>query len=332
MSRQLLSVVESAYDLGADRSTWLARLGESMREAAGVERAMALEVDLRPGRVMVGETWEPDLVGMPLTLHELHGHMPLELARSLYGRGFMASLVSTQMAEAGVPAEGSIITSMLAHIGGTDVFGVPGVDPDGRGVVIAAVTGAADRIPPGDVPAWCQVAAHVAAGYRLRGALGPGSPLEQAEAVLGVDGALEHASGDEAADARARLREAVQRMDRARLRGTDAHEALSLWEGLVDGRWSLVDHFDSDGRRHYVALRNPPIARSIRGLTERERMAVELAAAGSSHKVGAYALGVDPSTFAHLLGRALTKLGLPSRTALIELAAHLGRAPTDDPP
>ena len=40
---------------------------------------------------------------------------------------------------------------------------------------------------------------------------------------------------------------------------------------LLEGRWSLVDRFDSDGRRFIVAYRNPPGVLNPRRLTARER-------------------------------------------------------------
>jgi len=33
------------------------------------------------------------------------------------------------------------------------------------------------------------------------------------------------------------------------LRREHAAEAAAVWQGFVDGRWSLVDRFDSGGRR-----------------------------------------------------------------------------------
>ncbi len=56
-------------------------------------------------------------------------------------------------------------------------------------------------------------------------------------------------------DARAFLRHAALATERARgaLRNADPDQALQLWRGLVDGRWSLIEQFSSDGRRFLVA-------------------------------------------------------------------------------
>jgi DNA-binding CsgD family transcriptional regulator len=100
-----------------------------------------------------------------------------------------------------------------------------------------------------------------------------------------------------------------------------------LWRALVAARWSLVDHFDADGRRYYVAHRNDPGVADPRALTPRERHVVALAALGRADKLIAYELGLSRSAVAFYLGAARRKLGVGSRTELIEIArstAHLG--------
>ena len=82
--------------------------------------------------------------------------------------------------------------------------------------------------------------------------------------------------------------------------------------GSRRGRWSLVDHFDSNGRRYLMAHRNDPDTPDLRGLTLRERQVVGYAGAGHSNKIIAYELGLTLSTVAGHLARARAKLGLPS--------------------
>lgn len=56
------------------------------------------------------------------------------------------------------------------------------------------------------------------------------------------------------------VNEAVRRIDKARTASgrSDADTAMQAWEGLVRGRWSLVDRFDTDGKRFIVAIKNDP--------------------------------------------------------------------------
>jgi DNA-binding NarL/FixJ family response regulator len=92
------------------------------------------------------------------------------------------------------------------------------------------------------------------------------------------------------------------------LRRRDPLEAVEVWRGLVAGLWSLVDHYDTDGRRYLVAHRNDPTTPDPRGLTERERQVVAYADLGQSNKLIAYQLGLSVSTVAVLLARAREKL------------------------
>jgi DNA-binding CsgD family transcriptional regulator len=171
------------------------------------------------------------------------------------------------------------------------------------------------------------VAAHIAAGFRLRRdpvrteAVTP----EGVEAVLDPDGKVHHAEGAAAASAelRERLRDAARGVFAARgeVRRRDPLRALILWRALVSGRWSLVDRFDSDGRRFVLACHNRPGVRGHRQLTPREAQVATLAALGHPNKVIAYELGIAPSSASTLLTRALRRLNVASRSELVALFA-----------
>jgi DNA-binding CsgD family transcriptional regulator len=90
-------------------------------------------------------------------------------------------------------------------------------------------------------------------------------------------------------------------------------------EGLATGRWSLVDHFDTDGRRYLVAHRNDPPLDSPNALTLPERQIAGYAAMGHSNKLIAYELGLAESTVATHLDAASLKLGVRSRADLARL-------------
>ncbi|HJK99710.1 MAG TPA: LuxR C-terminal-related transcriptional regulator [Polyangiaceae bacterium LLY-WYZ-14_1] len=112
-------------------------------------------------------------------------------------------------------------------------------------------------------------------------------------------------------------------MDRARTRAgrADAERAVAAWRALVEGRWSLLDHFDSDGRRYLVARENEPATRTIRTLTPRERQVALYAAHGHSNKLIGYELGLSEGTVKAHLARAMGKLGFESRSRLASLLA-----------
>jgi DNA-binding NarL/FixJ family response regulator len=96
----------------------------------------------------------------------------------------------------------------------------------------------------------------------------------------------------------------------------------------VAGRWTLLDHFDRDGRRYLLAHRNDPDAPDPRALTLRERQVVGYVALGQSNKLIAYELGLSASTVGVLLKTAAAKLGARSRTEL-GMFGSPGRSPGD---
>jgi DNA-binding CsgD family transcriptional regulator len=153
------------------------------------------------------------------------------------------------------------------------------------------------------------------------------------------DGKVEHAEdAAQSPGARDSLRRSVLAYDRARgaLRRRDPDEAVAIWQALVAGRWSLVDHFDSDGRRFVIAHRNDPTPPDTRGLTLRERQSLAYAAIGHSNKQIAYELGLAASTVSGHLAQARAKLHLRSLAALREapdegMAVASGRVPGSDP-
>ncbi|MBZ0119477.1 MAG: helix-turn-helix transcriptional regulator, partial [Sandaracinaceae bacterium] len=102
-----------------------------------------------------------------------------------------------------------------------------------------------------------------------------------------------------------------------------ADDALAMWRGLVDGTWSLVERFESDGRRYVVARKNEPGVLDPRGLTLREKQVVSFAALGHSNKLIAYELGVTHGTVTVHLTSAMAKLGATTRAELTRLVSEL---------
>lgn len=123
----------------------------------------------------------------------------------------------------------------------------------------------------------------------------------------------------------ASLRElALAAEERARSSTSETPTPIALWDNLVEGRWRLIERFQEDGRRYYVALQNPPGTSQSTALSPRERLLVGLVGAGESEKAAAYALGVGPSTLSGLLKGALAKLGMRSRTDLVMFMGAVG--------
>ncbi len=123
----------------------------------------------------------------------------------------------------------------------------------------------------------------------------------------------------EALSLRARAIEAA----RTRKGRSEIDSALSLWKGLVAGRWSLIERFDQDGRRYLVAKRNAPDLGNVLRLTESEARILKLCSLGHSQKYVAYTLGFSPATVSTNLSSSMLKLGVRSRAELLGMCGVL---------
>jgi DNA-binding CsgD family transcriptional regulator len=182
-------------------------------------------------------------------------------------------------------------------------------------------------VPPRTMEQLRRVTAHLTAALRLRTRLASaGEHGAAAEAVLDPRGKVLDASGPAAsAPARASLTEAVRSVERARgrLRRRHPEEALAIWRALFEGRWSIVERTEADGKRVLLARRNAPGFTDPKALAPGERDVLVYAARGLSNKYIGYLLGVATSTVSTRLTSALRKLSLGSRREAIALLGDL---------
>jgi DNA-binding CsgD family transcriptional regulator len=163
--------------------------------------------------------------------------------------------------------------------------------------------------------------AHLASGWRLRQAR---AEVDDADAVLDSKGQFLHLRDGEPRAERRHLDRAFQTRTHARgaLRKVEVMSAMELWRAMVRGEWTLVDHFDTDGKRLVLARRNSPTVPEIGALGKRERQVAAYAAYGFSIKEIGYELGLGASAVSNHLRTALRKLRLKTRG---ELTALFGR-------
>jgi DNA-binding CsgD family transcriptional regulator len=228
-------------------------------------------------------------------------------------------------------AERSEASAILGEERVKEALGIVAFDPTGIGVLVSVPSLHPIRLPARTIHVLGRVAAHIASAHRLRMRVAVGPPTAHAvEAVLDPSGRVTHAEGPaREPDLREQLALAVRDVERARgrMRRTDPMEAAELWKGLVEGRWSLVDQVESDGRRFILARRNDVGLQDPLALTQRERDVLGCIAVGHSNKYVAYQLGLGPSTVAEHLRRGLAKLGLHSRREVIGLLGPMARPP-----
>jgi DNA-binding CsgD family transcriptional regulator len=321
-----VSILEAAYQLSGDERSWLGRFVETaapfLDEGRGVhawtfDASRTGVVDIR-NEVDAGVD---ERVLAALFRVEFSDPLRLQLHR-MFQRGAACTL---RGAAKRLKGQMPYFSGALDDLGLTDVRIVNAVDPTHLGCFLVAPSRKRSGFHGRESQTWRRIASHLATAFRVRRRLSEasrGPHVEQettVDAVLRPSGEVELAEGPaQGADARMALSRAAIAMDRARgsLRRQDPDEAVATWQALVAGRWSLVDHFDADGRRFVLAHSNPAAVPDVRGLTLRERQVLAYAEVGHSNKLIAYELGLSPSTVAEHLSRARLKLALPSGTAL----------------
>ena len=314
-----VDLLEAAYALGADDASWRDRLLESTSRLLPEADLFAfIELRVVGGEYVVegvsGET--PDAGAAAVLANTSAPPQALDL---VYGRAAFAGSLSEQVFPQ-IPGAQERFTEAT---GRSDVVGLAGNTGDGRIAAIAVSPEHPVRIDPRQRGRWERAMIHIAAGLRLRRALERhGAPDPATSATLAPDGRVLDRADALPATALETIRDAVIRTERAKTRAPD--EALEAWAGLVDGRFSLVDRFDTDGKRFVIAVENEPQHRDPRGLTRRERQLAEYVGLGQSTKEIAYTLGISLSTVSMGVSSACRKLGLETRAELAAFFAPRG--------
>jgi len=210
------------------------------------------------------------------------------------------------------------VRQFVQPLGIEDYHALSVVDGDGNGVVFAGASVKVVRLSRQEHEGLERIASHLLAALRLR------SALARVDAVLTPGGRIVHAEAEaQPFAAQEALKASVVAFDRAHARaGTrDPDQAVEAWGALVAGRWSIVQQFDTDGRRYLVARRNEPRAIPSTALTPIESHALLLRAQGVSYKGMRYELGLSESTLHRYVHSGLNKLGLSNN---LELAQFFG--------
>jgi DNA-binding CsgD family transcriptional regulator len=128
------------------------------------------------------------------------------------------------------------------------------------------------------------------------------------------------AAAPTAAHLMTRVRAKVEECATPALSQTDAH---SFRRELLSGEWSLLDHFDNNGKRYFTWARGSDRGTQRRSLTKREQDVLERVATGQSDRSIAMELRCSSSTVATHRLRAMSKLGLRSRALFSQILASV---------
>jgi DNA-binding CsgD family transcriptional regulator len=317
----LVAVIEAAYRVDAPEGEWLAGLLDASRSS--LEDGMgslAFFYDAQRYPVRLWGAIERDVstdvaAGAAATIAGLSEDYLDHVARRLY--------VGTGSEVPGFDSERTVETEMRPR-GVRDALTINAYDPSGVGVWIGAPLPRVTKLTEHRRALLTRIGAHIASGLGIRARLAKSSVA----AVLTPAGRVEHAEGEaQAKAARDALRAAVIAMDRARgkLRRQAPDDAVGMWRARVSARWSLLDRFESDGKRYVVARANELPVKSADRLSPRELQILALLAQGHSSKLIAYELGIAASTVRVLAARAAEKLGAKSTAEAVDAYRRVGR-------
>lgn len=351
-NHDLIAVVEACYQLAVDEGHWLHDVGAALLPVLGSERpliAYHLDVSERFGvRTPLHLSADGPVDSSPMVavlrrmdtlLERKSRNLRLSAFERLYVRLVEAVLrgglqePSTHLLGSERHKWGPSWMYSLAAPGVQDQLYLVAQHLDGHGAtVFASPLYHKRKLTPAERTMYYMLCAHITSGLRLRRRLPElggtvsapvgGAVLDAAARVLHADGAARERTEC--------LQAGAREVDAARCKKSGRHlEALAVWQGLLDGQWSLVEQYDSDGKRFILAHRNEPEVRDPRGLTPMEVRVTGLAVRGYSNKLIGYHLGIAEGTASFHLARAMRKLGIRTR---VELVRVLGTRYPEMPP
>ncbi len=327
MNRDLLGIVEAAYRDAPSREAWHARL---------LDACAVLDEGL--GVILASVTFEApgwwshrDTVGTvsPGLLQAFCDQSALadSLARAATTTGRAGTIIAREIFESKAKTASMIVGAkafaegwgyLARSFGVRDCVGISGLVDRRSTFGIYVPLAQARALSPRLSRRLLLVAVHAAAARRRWTTRTP------TEAWLSPTGKVHEATGA-ARDHLGALSLRARAIESARTRKgrSDVDSALSLWQGLIAGRWSLIERFDHDGRRYLVAKRNAPELGDMLRLSESETRVLKLCSLGHSQKYVAYTLGLSAAMVSTHLSAAMLKLGVRTRAELLSMCGVL---------
>jgi DNA-binding CsgD family transcriptional regulator len=320
-----LRLVEAAYSFDESEQEWLERLIDAL-EPYDLGKGIAAYISELGERIAVRSFASRALAIDPTAVHAMASFLPAPFYRRIHApTPLVSNLEAFPIAARDVgmtfgkhwPEETPFMVPQAA-------WAIAGGDVERESVLITFHCDPGKEYSARDRQALDCVAAHLGSVLRLRAFLRGAKPSPHAvDAVISPDGKVLDARGElRPAEGHVPLIDAIRRSERAKLRSATADEKLAVWTALVEGKWSVLETVEQDGKRLFLACRNDPRTRPLHLLTPRERSVVTYAALGHSFKYMAYELGVSITNVGATLDTALRKLGLQSRAELIPLFAQ----------
>ncbi|HWL85595.1 MAG TPA: helix-turn-helix transcriptional regulator [Polyangiaceae bacterium] len=328
-TKDLVAIVEAAYRLDLGDRDWLEGIAATCRPVLDDGFGLSVfefhyQIGLRP-RIL-----QAMRVGMPEELEKIYPVVFKSMDADVQQRPFLngpCTSGSQMMGLRGDFKKNELMQRYAQRFGMYDSIWVTAAEPSGWGCGVHAGRRHIGWPSRAMIDRWTRVAAHLSAAARLRRRLSLGAAPDQpmhgaTEAIFSPNGQVHHAEGPAStSESLEQLRRSVLDLEATRGSQNEEDAAISLRtrKGLIEGRWSLIDRFESDGKRFIVAKENAPTPPEIPVLTLREQQILGYAALGHENKVIAYDLGIAHATVRVLMARAASKLHAQSRAELISM-------------
>lgn len=311
-------LIEAAYMVNQSEAAWLAGIARAAARLAGDSPGILVRYIEEKNGAFVGThaaiSLSPNYLQALGRMEEVALRGECNRATTLLSAtgAFRTSELASQLGSAACSKR--LLTRRRRE---SDALHVVGCEPGGKALCLhIGLTSSEVTSPAGGTRrVWTRVAMHLAAAARLRRTVNPiaaadGPPV--AEHSRRASSSLREAA--EAAGSEPTMRAAPQ-LDRS----------SDPWRSLVDGHWSVMDAFDSGGRRIIMLCPNPPELVEGCRLTRRERQVIAQTARGGSETKIAITLGVSISTVRTHLARAIAKLRIARVSDLMVLVAAMRR-------
>jgi DNA-binding CsgD family transcriptional regulator len=313
-----ISIIEAIYSVDQPAEAWIKQIlsaaAPALDEGAGVGGVLYQIRDGSPLDLITGVGLPAGWLEEGMVLHatpELHDDL-----KRIYGTILCGDVMDFARLADNFNIVGESYKEWNIH---GDIL-LNGCDVSGKGACLHVFSHKPCKLSQARWKLLAQLSTHLATGYRLHQRLVAANANAPIEAVLTPRGRIEHAEpAAKSSEARASLKEAIEqrRWSQSRARTSEPERAVGFWRGLVTGRWTLVDRYESGGQRYILARENTPRGREALALSGRENQVVALASLGRNNKMIAYELDLAHATVRVLMARAAKKLGAQSRQDLV---------------
>jgi DNA-binding NarL/FixJ family response regulator len=313
-----VSIVEACYRRVEPNEDWCGALLDVAEPALGFEHGLGFMLTRETDGQVTPELHE--VRRLPDSMRDAAAKVPLLDVRAYRTMWYPRNLVvfMSTLSPRLPPPTRKLLTYYPQSL--VDVLGIIGHPAPGLAFVLCTPVSSRRILDSRLRDVLHRVRIHVESSLRLRF-----SPASIAVAVLTPEGRLEHLEPCAHALHREEgLPHHVKAIENARLAcvRSNPHDALLGWNALVDGRWSAVEHEDTDGKRSYLVFENTPQDRRYRALSAKEDAVLHQFAKGLTGKHVAYVLGISETAVSDCLAKAAIRLGFRNKVDMIRCASQ----------